>query len=183
MLGFTGFYKDMRISVVAHGIGIPSASVYCTDLITVYGVRRIIRVGSCGTISAAVKLREVVIAMGASTRLPMLNRIRFNGFDFAAAGRLRVVGAYGKRGQGAGYAGSMSQMFSLRTLFYPPSRERDVGRHGKFEYPWLWKWRWPEFMGSPPNTAPKQVALCTVTDDARSVTGLSVEERQAVWIR
>ncbi|MCY3750111.1 MAG: purine-nucleoside phosphorylase, partial [Gammaproteobacteria bacterium] len=40
MLGFTGFYKGRRISVVAHGIGIPSAAVYCTDLITVYGVRR-----------------------------------------------------------------------------------------------------------------------------------------------
>ena len=58
MLGFTGFYKGRKLSVVAHGIGIPSATVYCTDLITQYGVKRILRVGSCGTVSASVGMRD-----------------------------------------------------------------------------------------------------------------------------
>ena len=52
MLGFTSAYRGEKISVVAHGIGIPSASVYCTELITGYGVKRIIRVRSCRTVTA-----------------------------------------------------------------------------------------------------------------------------------
>ena len=49
MWGFTGEYQGMPVSVMAHGMGIPSVSIYVTELITEYGVRRVIRVGSCGT--------------------------------------------------------------------------------------------------------------------------------------
>ena len=67
MIGFTGTYRAREVSVMAHGMGIPSASIYCTELIKDFGVARILRVGSCGTVHPAVKLRDVVIAMGAST--------------------------------------------------------------------------------------------------------------------
>ena len=63
MWGFTGEYKGTPVSVQAHGMGIPSASIYCTELITEYDVKRIIRVGSCGTTHPKVKLRDVLIAM------------------------------------------------------------------------------------------------------------------------
>ncbi|NCF25636.1 MAG: purine-nucleoside phosphorylase, partial [Gammaproteobacteria bacterium] len=57
MWGFTGEYRGKPISVMAHGMGIPSASIYCTELIVEYGVKRVIRVGSCGTSHPDVKLR------------------------------------------------------------------------------------------------------------------------------
>ena len=67
MWGFTGEYRGQPISVMAHGMGIPSASIYCTELVTAFGVRNLIRVGSCGTVHPAVQLRDIVIGMGACT--------------------------------------------------------------------------------------------------------------------
>ncbi|KPU82982.1 purine nucleoside phosphorylase [Psychromonas sp. PRT-SC03] len=83
MLGFTGTYKGKRVSVMGSGMGIPSCSIYATELIREYGVKNIIRVGSCGAISHDVKVRDVIIGMGASTD-SKANRIRFAGHDFAA---------------------------------------------------------------------------------------------------
>jgi len=83
MLGYTGSYQGKRLSVMAHGMGIPSASIYTTELIQHYGVKNIIRIGSCGAVSAKTQLRELYIAMGASTD-SKVNRMRFNQHDFAA---------------------------------------------------------------------------------------------------
>jgi purine-nucleoside phosphorylase len=90
MWGFTGEYKGIPVSVQSHGMGIPSVSIYCTELVTEYGVKRMIRVGSCGTTHPKVKLRDVVIAMGASTD-SNVNRIRFGGYDFAALATFSLV--------------------------------------------------------------------------------------------
>ena len=176
MLGFTGSYKGMRISVVAHGIGIPSASVYCTDLITVYGVRRIIRVGSCGTISAAVKLRDVVIAMGASTD-SNVNRIRFNGFDFAALADYGLLENMVSAARGRDTRFHVANVFSS-DLFYPPPGSEMWDVMERLNVPVV-EMEVAGIYGVAAEYGAKAVAICTVTDDARAVTGLSVEERQA----
>ncbi len=83
MWGYTGQYQGKRVSVMAHGMGIPSCSIYATELAREYGVKRLIRVGSCGALDAAVKLGDVIIAQGASTD-SKVNRVRFMDHDFAA---------------------------------------------------------------------------------------------------
>ena len=83
MLGYTGYYKGRRVSVMGHGMGIPSCSIYAKELITEYQVKTLIRVGSCGAIQRDIKLRDIVIAMGASTD-SKVNRIRFRDNDLAA---------------------------------------------------------------------------------------------------
>lgn len=84
VFGYTGHYRGRRLSVMAHGMGIPSASIYATELIKDYGVGTIIRIGSCGSVDAArLGLRDVVIAMGACTD-SKVNRMRFLDHDFAA---------------------------------------------------------------------------------------------------
>ncbi len=65
MWGFTGEYKGMPMSVMAHGMGIPSVSIYLTELLESYDVKRVLRVGSCGTSHPDVKLRDLIIAQGA----------------------------------------------------------------------------------------------------------------------
>ncbi|MGT0149437.1 phosphorylase family protein [Vibrio metschnikovii] len=82
MFGYTGF---TRCQTVRHGSrhGIPSASIYVHELLAEYGVKNIIRIGSCGAVRDDVNLMDVVIAMGASTD-SKVNRIRFGGHDFAA---------------------------------------------------------------------------------------------------
>ena len=88
--GYTGEYEGIPLSVMAHGMGIPSVSIYVTELITNYNVSRIIRVGSCGTSHPKVKLRDIIIAQGASTD-SSVNRIRFGGYDLAALATFSLV--------------------------------------------------------------------------------------------
>ncbi|MDO4535013.1 MAG: purine-nucleoside phosphorylase [Clostridium perfringens] len=82
MLGFTGTYKGKRISVQGTGMGIPSISIYVNELITEYGVKNLMRVGTAGSIQENVKVRDLVIAMSCHTD-SSINKIRFNGKDFA----------------------------------------------------------------------------------------------------
>jgi purine-nucleoside phosphorylase len=81
MLGFTGAYQGVPVSVMGTGMGIPSASIYATELIDEYGVERLIRVGSCGGILPSVGLRDVILAIGACTDSGV-NRVRYGGYDY-----------------------------------------------------------------------------------------------------
>lgn len=67
MLGFTGTYRGRPVSVMGTGIGIPSISLYSYELIHVFDVKNLIRVGSCGTIQDGIDLYDIIIAQGAST--------------------------------------------------------------------------------------------------------------------
>lgn len=82
MYGFTGSYKGKRISVQGTGMGVPSISIYVNELIREYGVKKLIRVGTAGAYRADVKIRDIVLAMSASTNSGM-NKLRFNGADYA----------------------------------------------------------------------------------------------------
>ena len=67
MLGFTGTRHGRRLSVMGHGMGMPSVAIYVHELITTFGVRTVIRVGSCGALQESIRLRDLVIAQTAST--------------------------------------------------------------------------------------------------------------------
>ena len=67
ILAYTGEYKGKRLSVMASGMGMPSMGIYSHELYTYFGVERIIRIGTAGSISENVKLRDIIIAMGACT--------------------------------------------------------------------------------------------------------------------
>lgn len=67
MFGFTGTYQGKPVSVMGSGMGIPSIGIYSYELIHFYGVKRLIRVGSCGSFQADLKIRDVVIGLSAST--------------------------------------------------------------------------------------------------------------------
>ncbi len=82
MLGFTGSYRGERVSVQGSGMGLPSLSIYVTELLRDYDVATVVRVGSCGALSEDLRLRDLVIASGACTDSSM-NRIRFEGLDYA----------------------------------------------------------------------------------------------------
>ena len=82
MFGYTGTYKGHRISVQGTGMGVPSISIYITELMQEYGVQKLIRVGTCGALQKDVKVRDVILAQSASTDSKM-NEIIFNGIDYA----------------------------------------------------------------------------------------------------
>ncbi|MDN3493227.1 purine-nucleoside phosphorylase [Winogradskyella bathintestinalis] len=82
MLGYTGFYKGKRVSVQGTGMGIPSALIYCHELINDYGVKKLIRVGSTGSYQKDVKIRDIIIAMAASSTSG-INNSRFFNADYS----------------------------------------------------------------------------------------------------
>ena len=82
MYGYTGTYKGKRISVQGTGMGLPSHSIYVNELIQFYGAKRLIRVGTAGSINNDVKVRDIVLAQSACTNSG-INRRRFKGLDYA----------------------------------------------------------------------------------------------------
>ncbi|CAD2077542.1 purine nucleoside phosphorylase DeoD-type [Phocicoccus schoeneichii] len=82
MFGYTGTYKGKRISVMGTGMGVPSISIYVNELMNDYGVKNLIRVGTCGAIQKDVKVRDVIIAQSASTD-SFQNRKLFKNVEYA----------------------------------------------------------------------------------------------------
>ena len=84
MLGYTGTYRGKRVSVQGTGMGIPSISIYVNELIAEYGVKNLMRVGTCGSIQPTLGLKDVILAVTASTD-SQVNKLRFHGADYAPA--------------------------------------------------------------------------------------------------
>jgi purine-nucleoside phosphorylase len=83
MLGFTGTFNGKAVSIMGSGMGMPSISIYAHELFDYYGVKQIIRVGTCGGLLADMQVGDLVLASAASTDSAM-NRQRFSNWDFAA---------------------------------------------------------------------------------------------------
>ena len=79
MLGYTGYYKGKRVSVMGSGMGMPSIGIYSYELFTQYDVKRIIRIGSCGSYKENVKVRDVIIAVGSSTNSSWADHYKLSG--------------------------------------------------------------------------------------------------------
>lgn len=90
MLGFTGMYKGRRLSVQGSGMGIPSIAIYVSELISEYGVKNLMRVGTCGAMQAHIRIRDLVLAQSASTD-SSFNRHVFGGWDYAPTADFRML--------------------------------------------------------------------------------------------
>ena len=130
MLGFTGTYQGVPVSVMGSGMGIPSASIYATELVTQYDVERLIRVGSCGALQPDLALRDVILGIGACTDSGV-NRVRYGGHDFAATADFELLRAAADAAAAAGVEVRVGNIHSA-DLFYNPEdgvfeRMRDMG--------------------------------------------------------
>ena len=177
MWGYTGEYKGRPVSVMAHGMGIPSASIYCTELITEYEVKRLIRVGSCGSSHPDVKLRDIIIAMGASTD-SNCNRMRFGGYDLAALASYNLVEKAVRCAQDQGVRYHVGNIFSA-DLFYTPDPDMfaTMAKFGIYGVEM-------EAAGIYPIAAEhgaEALAICTVSDDIVSGKALSTDERATTF--
>lgn len=90
MYGYTGTYNGKKVSVQGTGMGIPSISIYLNELITSYKAKNLIRIGSCGSMQPDIKIRDVILAMSASTD-SHINKIRFNGMDYAPTANFNLL--------------------------------------------------------------------------------------------
>ncbi len=90
MLGFTGTFKGKPVSIMGSGMGMPSISIYAHELFDYYGVKQIIRVGTCGGLLADMQVGDLVLASAAGTDSSM-NRQRFGGYDFSASADFELL--------------------------------------------------------------------------------------------
>ena len=122
MLGYTGTFQGRKLSVMGHGMGIPSLSIYATELIQHYGAKVLMRVGSCGAIRQDVKLRDVIVAVGAGTD-SQVNRLRLKGQDFAAVADFTLARQAVEAAEKRGRAVRVGSVFTS-DLFYAPGGEK-----------------------------------------------------------
>ena len=139
MLGYTGSFEGKRISVQGSGMGIPSAMIYYHELINDYGVKNIIRVGSAGSYQPDIGIRDVVLAMAASTTSG-INNSRFINADFSPTADFDLLM------KAALYARSKNMKMSF-TRTTPKTTSSGPGMAF-----YVWKWKPPACIPSPPAT-------------------------------
>ena len=121
MYGYTGLYKGQRVSVQGSGMGMPSLAIYVNELINDFGVKNLMRIGSCGGLQPDLGLRDVLLAQCASTDSSM-NRIRFNGMDFAPGASFTLLKAAHDKAEELGIQVKVGNILS-EDSFYQEDRE------------------------------------------------------------
>lgn len=116
MFGYTGTYKGKRISVQGTGMGVPSISIYVTELMQEYDVQKLIRVGTCGAIQKDVKVRDVIIGQSASTD-SSLNKVLLNDLAYAPTADFNLLYKAYEAGKAAGLNLRVGNIFTA-DLFY-----------------------------------------------------------------
>jgi len=131
MLGFTGRYNGRPISVMGSGMGIPSISIYAHELVSQYGVKRLVRLGSCGAVADDAQLRDVVIGLGASTDSGV-NRSRFLGHDLAALADFDLARHAHAVASGRDIPVRVGNLFSSDLFYAPDPTYIDLLRRYRF---------------------------------------------------
>ncbi len=177
MYGYTGTYQGREISVMGHGMGIPSVSIYAKELITDYDVKRLIRVGSCGAVRDDVAVRDVVIGLGASTDSGV-NRTRFLGHDFAAIADFALTRHAVDAAAAQGVAVKVGNLFSADLFYNPdPALIETLRRYGivgvEMEAAGLF--------GVAAEFGARAATICTVSDHIVKGDSLSSEARATTF--
>lgn len=175
MLAFTGDYQGTPVSVMGSGMGIPSISIYAKELITEYSVKNLIRVGSCGAVSSSIKIRDILIGIGASTDSGV-NRQRFQGFDYAAIADYDIIKALNTAAETLNIAVKNGNLFSSDLFYTPNSSMFDTMETMnilgvEMEAAGLY--------GIAAQYGARAATICTVSDHIRTSESTSPEERKS----
>lgn len=122
MYGYTGTYKGERVSVQGTGMGVPSISIYVNELIQSYDVKKLIRVGTCGAIQKDVKVRDVILAQGATTD-SQINQLIFNGIDYAPISDFELLKNAYDAGTEKGLQLRVGNVFTSDTFYRDNAKE------------------------------------------------------------
>lgn len=176
MFGYTGTYKGKQISVQGTGMGVPSISIYINELMNSYNVKNLIRVGTCGAIQKDVKVRDVILAMTASTDSQM-NRLTFGGVDFAPTANFELLKNAYDAGTRKGLNLKVGNVFTA-DMFYNDNAE-------------LEKWAKYQILAIEMETAAlytlaakfnrKALSVLTVSDHILTGEETTAEERQTTF--
>ncbi|WP_235935508.1 purine-nucleoside phosphorylase [Devosia aurantiaca] len=175
-LGYTGTWKGKPVSVQASGMGQPSLGIYVHELINVYGVKSLIRVGTCGGLNAKVKVRDVILAQGATTDSSIVKG-RFGPYNYAPIADFGLLRSAADKADAKGlkfHAGNMlsSDIFYHQDGFAGYDKLPEHGVIGvEMEAATLYTLA--------ARFGVKALTICTMTDCLVTHEEISAEERQS----
>lgn len=130
MFGYTGTYKGKRVSVQGTGMGVPSISIYATELMKDYGVKKLIRVGTAGAMNTDVKIRDVVIGQGATTDAS-INRVIWGGtIDFAPIADFDLLYKAYNNAKKAGLEVKVGNIFTADAFYSDEAQTEKLAKYG-----------------------------------------------------
>ena len=174
MLGFTGRYDGRRLSVQGTGMGQPSLGIYAHELFTEYGVTHAVRVGTCGSLQPHVGVRDIVIAMTASTDSAM-NARRLPGVSFAPCADWSLLAAAVASAQRSGARFHVGGIFSGDTFYADDdSVMRALAAHGVL----VGEMETALLYTLAAKHSVKALSVCTVSDEIFGTGTTSAQERE-----
>jgi len=176
MLGFTGTYRGKRISVMGHGMGMPSIGIYTYELYNFYGVKTIIRVGSAGSINMDLHVGDIAIAMGACTNSNYVNQYELPG-TYAPIADFTLVRSAAEACERFGYNYLVGNVLSSDT-FYSDNPQND-------------KWMKMGVLAvemeiaalymNAARAGKRALGICTISDHILTGEATTAEERQTTF--
>jgi len=174
MLGFTGTYNGASVSVMGSGMGVPSIQIYASELFDSFGVERIIRVGSCGSVQPDLKLRSMIIASAAGTD-STVNRVRASGHDFAATSDFAMLRAAVEAAETLGIEPIVGRIFTSDFFYHPdPDSVAKIAKAGFLAI----EMEAAALFGVAIERGKAALALVTVSDEILTGAAMSAEDRQ-----
>lgn len=177
MLAFTGTFCGAPVSVMGSGMGMPSCALYAQELFEHFGVERLVRVGSCGSVSEHLRLGDIVVAQGACTDSSM-NRRLFGDYDFAAIADYQLLSQFVRYCEGKKQATAVGKVFSTDS-FYHPDRQLDAKLEAMNVL--ALDMEAAALYGVAAIQKKQALAVMTVSDEIKTGQGLSAMERQTMF--
>jgi purine-nucleoside phosphorylase len=175
-LGYTGRWQGKPVSVQATGMGQPSLSIYVHELINVYGAKTLIRVGTCGGLNARVKVRDLVIAQGATTDSTIV-RDAFGAYNFAPIADFALLADAAARAGAQGLRAHVGNMLSSDIFYHAEGAAtyRTLMDHGMLGV----EMEAAALYTIAARFSARALAICTMTDCLITHEELSAEDRQS----
>ena len=178
MLGFTGTYKGRRISVQGTGMGVPSISIYTTELMQEYGVQKLIRVGTCGAIQEDVKVRDVILAQSATSDSRMNQVIWGGGIDFAPTADFDLLYKAYNAGKEAGLNLKVGNVFTADMFYSDEQQYEKLAKYGVLAV----EMESAALFTLAAKFGRKALSVLTVSDHIITGEATSSEERQTTFL-
>lgn len=174
MLGFTGEWRGNRVTIQGSGMGMPSLSIYANELIRDYGARTLIRIGSAGAMQEEVAIRDIVLAMTATT-LSTPSRGIFREVNYAPCADWGLLSAAHSAAQARGATVHCGGIYSS-DVFYDerPDLTEQMTRHGILAV----EMEAAELYTLAARHGCRALAVLTVSDHLLTKEALPAEERE-----
>ncbi len=178
MLGFTGTYKGKRISVMGHGMGMPSIGIYTYELFNFYGVKSIIRVGSAGSIHPDLHVGDLIIAQGACTNSNYVSQYELPG-TYAPIANFDLLRGAAEACDRLGYRYKVGNVMSSDTFYSDNPQNEKWMKMGvlavEMEIAALYM--------NAARSGNRALGICTISDHILTGEVTTAEERQTTFTK